>query len=119
MRLWLNVLALIGLIAAVAGCGAGRKPTTPAQEAPQTTLVVDNRGWVDMTIYVLRGTQRMRLGIVPGTSVRRFVIPSTLIFGATPLRFLADPIGSSRTPISNEISVRPGEEVRLLIPYST
>jgi len=32
------------------------------------------------------------------------------------LRFLADPIGGSRTPISEEIVVRNGDVVQLMIP---
>jgi hypothetical protein len=34
----------------------------------------------------------------------------------TSLRFLADPIGSNRTPISEEITVEVGDEVVLRIP---
>jgi hypothetical protein len=71
-----------------------------------------------MTIYAIRSGQRVRLGTVTGNSTSRFTIPSNLIFGATTLRFLADPIGSSRTPVSDEISVQPGDEVELVIPPS-
>ncbi|HJU90136.1 MAG TPA: hypothetical protein VJ672_12125 [Gemmatimonadaceae bacterium] len=104
----------------LSACGGSRAGTgTNRPEEPKTYLVVENRGPVDMTVYVLRGAQRYRLGICPGTSTRRFVIPGSLVFGATPLRFLADPIGSNRTPVSNEIPVRPGDEVQLLIPWSS
>lgn len=119
MRFAINSLALSLTIVLTAACGSKNKPTTAQRETPPTYVVVDNRGPVDMTIYVVRGAQRYRLGICPGTSQRRFQIPSTMVFGATPMRFLADPIGSNRTPISNEIPVRPGDEVRLLIPWST
>ena len=30
--------------------------------------------------------------------------------------FLADPIGSNRTPVSDEITVQPGDQVRLVLP---
>jgi hypothetical protein len=33
-----------------------------------------------------------------------------------PLRFLADPIGGNRAPVSDEIAVEPGDEVTLTIP---
>ena len=52
----------------------------------------------------------------PGNSTTTFTIPANLIFGATPLRFLADPIGSNRTPVSDEITVQPGDQVRLVLP---
>ena len=41
---------------------------------------------------------------------------SYLIHGVAPLRFLADPIGGNRTPVSDEILVQPGDEVTLTIP---
>jgi hypothetical protein len=69
-----------------------------------------------MTIYALRGSQKVRLGLVTGLKVSLLTIPSSLIFGATSLRFLADPIGSSRTPVSDEITVSHGDVVTLTIP---
>jgi hypothetical protein len=120
MRLSVKVLALAIMLGAIGACGGAKnRSTTPQPEQPRTTLIVDNRGPVDMTIYVLRGAQRYRLGICPGTTQMRFTIPSSMVFGATPMRFLADPIGSSRTPVSNEIPVRPGDEVHLLIPWTS
>jgi hypothetical protein len=38
------------------------------------------------------------------------------MFGVTSLRFEIDPLGSRRTPISEQITVSPGEEVTLRIP---
>jgi hypothetical protein len=69
-----------------------------------------------MNIYVYRSSQRVRLGTATGNSVTRLTIPANLLFGATPLRFQADPIGGSRSPISSEITVAPGDEVVLTIP---
>jgi hypothetical protein len=88
----------------------------PQQPQEQTMLRVDNQSMADMTIYALRGSQKVRLGFVTGLKVSLLTIPSSLIFGATPLKFLADPIGSSRTPVSDEISVSPGDIVTLTIP---
>ena len=79
-------------------------------------LQVDNRGFADMVIYAISGAQRFRLGLANGNSSRAFTIPVTLIRGAGSLRFLADPIGGSRTPISEEMVVQPGDIVTLTIP---
>jgi len=87
-----------------------------AEPVPVTRLKVQNQAFLDMTIYVYRGPQRLRLGTANGNSTSRFTIPASLIFGATPLRFQADPIGSNRNSISEEITVSPGDEVTLLIP---
>ena len=69
-----------------------------------------------MVIYVLNGSQRVRLGLANGSSTRSFTIPKYLLIGAGPIRFLADPVGGSRTPVSEEISVQPGDTVTLTIP---
>jgi hypothetical protein len=79
-------------------------------------LRVDNQSVADMTIYALRGSEKIRLGLATGIKVSMLTIPPYLISSATPLRFLADPIGSSRTPVSDEITVSPGDVVTLTIP---
>jgi hypothetical protein len=100
----------------MAACGGNPRPAQAGEEA-RTTVRVENQSSLDMNIYVIRsGGQRVRLGTATAHLTSRFTIPDNLIFGITPLRFLADPIGSSRTPISNEISVTPGDEVVLTIP---
>ena len=87
-----------------------------AEPKPPTHLVVDNRAFADMTIYVYRGSQRIRLGTATGNTSTTLLIPANLIFGVTPLRFQADPIAGKRSPISEEVSVSPGEDVVLIIP---
>jgi hypothetical protein len=81
-----------------------------------TSVRVDNRGFTDMTVYVARSSQRQRLGLAPGNTVTTFALPRNLVGPATPLRFVADPIGSSRASVSEEISVSPGDTVTLMIP---
>ena len=79
-------------------------------------LQVENRGFADMVIYAVSGAQRVRLGIASGNSTNSFTIPRSLIRGAGPLRFVADPIGGRRTPVSEDIAVQPGDVVTLTIP---
>ena len=79
-------------------------------------LQVENRGFADMVVYAISGAQRIRLGIAIGNSTRAFTIPRILLRGAGPLRFLADPIGGSRSPVSEEMVVHPGDIVTLTIP---
>lgn len=104
-------------MAAAAGflvaCAHGRAPIDPKAE---TTVRVDNQATQDMNIYVLRGAERIRLGMVTGLNTKTFRIPENVIFGATALRFLADPIGSNRSPVSDEILVTAGDQVTLRIP---
>jgi hypothetical protein len=110
-RTGLAVLALL-LVVVASACGGSRGR---ANQDPPTYVEVDNQSWLDQTVYVMRSSQRIRLGIVSGSSRQRLRIPPSVIFGATPLRFVADPIGGRAQSTSMEIMVVPGEEVRLTI----
>src|SRR5688572_295328 len=102
-----------------AGEGAsGADPLIPGQEAQsrRTTLRVENQAFNDMTIYVVRGGSRQRIGQVTGASSALLTIPESMVGGGATLQFQADPVGSNRAPISESINVNPGDEVRLTIP---
>lgn len=114
LALSLASVLVLPACAARGGENAG-EPTERVAPEP-TTLVVQNRNFSDMTIYVLRGSQRIRLGMASGNRESRFTIPPNLIFGIATLQFLADPIGGSRTPVSQEIRVTEGDVISLTIP---
>lgn len=107
-RLFLGVA-----ITALAGCATSHNLR---ETQPQTTLMVENQATLDMTVYVLRGSERIRLGIATALRSTQLRIPPDLIFGSTSLRFLADPIGANRLPASEEIIVNPGDIVSMTIP---
>lgn len=109
-------LLLVAALCAAAPACATTAGGTAASQREATTVLVQNQAVLDMTIYILRGSERIRLGTATGLRDTRFTIRQGIIFGATSLRFLADPIGSNRTPISEEITVQEGEEVVLRIP---
>ena len=109
------LVALVGGLALTGAClGSGQQEQV--EPIAPTYVRVENRAYLDMNVYVYRSAQRIRLGTTSGNSIARYVIPANLLFGATPLRFQADPIGASRKPISEEVSVSPGDEVVLVIP---
>jgi hypothetical protein len=99
----------------LAACGGRSQESAPSPDSP-AMVRVENQGFSDMVIYALSGAQRVRLGIANGNSTKSFTIPMYLIRGAGPIRFLADPIGGDRTPVSEEMSVQPGDVVSLTIP---
>lgn len=107
-------LATIAVIAGtmlVAACGGARR-SAPVE---RTTVEVDNRGFEDMTVYVVDGSQRMRLGTAPGLKRTVMTIPAHAVGPARDLQFMADPIGSNRTSVSQRLYVRQGERVQLVI----
>lgn len=115
----LTASALAALFMTPLACHTGSPPQTgdDSQAVEPTTVEVQNQGFPDMTIYVVQSGQRVRLGLATGNSTETFVIPSAVVNGpAMQLRFIADPIGGSRLPVSDEITVSPGDHVQLTIP---
>jgi hypothetical protein len=113
-----TMVLVMACLALAGACSRNKNPDETAEPVPPTRLRVENQAFLDMTIYVYRSSQRIRLGVAGGNSTTRLTIPANLIFGATPLRFQADPIGGNRASISQEITVSAGDEVTLTIPPS-
>ncbi|MBV9772470.1 MAG: hypothetical protein JO040_00880 [Gemmatimonadetes bacterium] len=86
-----------------------------ASRSDRATLRVENQSWNQMDIFAVRGGQRIRLGDVAPLSTRSITLPSNLVGLGTPVRFLADPVGSNRTSVSEELVADPGEVVTLTI----
>ena len=110
-----RTVGLSFLVAGTFACAFGRGPK-PEDLPPVAVVQVDNQGFLDMTVFASRSSQRVRLGIAAGNNKTNFNIPQSLITGLTPLRFVADPIGGNRASVSQEITVAPGDTVVLTIP---
>lgn len=111
----LFTLSLLALV--VGGCSSMHKRgDVAAADVPRTTIRVENRSFNDVTIYVVRSSQRIRLGSVSGASTQTLPIPSNVIFGPTSLRFIAAPLASNQREITQEITVAPGDQVEMIIP---
>ena len=116
-RCWTRRAVMVSLLC-IAALGSACKGNTEEQEVAEpvapTWLVVHNQAFLDVNVFVYRSSQRVRLGTVSGSSTARLLIPANLLFGSTPLRFQADPIGGQRKPVSQEISVSAGDEVHAI-----
>lgn len=99
--------------ATVAGC-VSRSKTAPV-EVP-TYVRVENQALADATVYVWQSSARVRLGIVNSMSTQTLRIPSSQIFGPTQLRFQLDFLAGNRTPLTESITVVPGDTVVLQVP---
>lgn len=115
LRALLAVAVVTGSVATSA-CG-GARAGGPRGTDPPTMLQVDNQRFLDMNIYLITsGGARIRLGTANGNSTTTMRIPATYVFGGSEMRFLADPIGAQSSPVSQSITVFPGDNVRLIIP---
>ncbi len=115
MRRIMSLVVLLGLGATLSACSGRRAATTDASAQELTTLVVKNDSYLDHNIYLLQGLQRVRMGTARGLATTKFTIPRQYVFGVSSLQFLADPIGSNVTPVSERINVVAGDEVQLVI----
>jgi hypothetical protein len=109
-RRWLLVACLT--IPFAAGC---YRRTKAGDDEGEIVLEVENRNYLDMAIYAIQGSGRIRIGDVTGTSTKRFVIQLSRVSIAGEVRFMADPIGSNRSWVSEPIHVYTGQTVELMI----
>ena len=116
MRSLRHLLLVLLPVLLLAGCAGNRRGPAAADGAARTTVEVENRSWSAVNVYAVRGGQRVRLGTVQAVSTSTLNIPPAIVSGVSSLSFLIDPIGSSRTPISQEISVREGDQLKLYVP---
>lgn len=108
-------LMLLLPVAFAVGCALNQPP---AEEEPiavrpgGAVLVVRNRSWSTMHLYLLVAGQRFSLGMVTSQSERSFEIPPTAFANERDLVFMADPVGSVLAYVSDPILVQPGNRVR-------
>ena len=116
--------AMLLCLMLVSGCSTARQ-VPPEQTVDlnaggpvddRTRVRVENQNLAEMTIYVYRGSQRMRLGRARGNGTTDLVIPKSMVSGVTELRFQAEPLGNQRGVISQPLPVTPGDIVDFLIP---
>jgi hypothetical protein len=115
MRTAIQAGLIMALTLATAFCGRTATNGSP-EPTGQTTVVVENESTSQVTVYVLRDTQRQRLGTAEALGSTRLTIPDNIVFGPTTLRFEIHPLASRATPISTQITVSRGEEIRLRVP---
>jgi|SRR5690242_4191801 len=100
------------LLAAPAGC---IKHSVIPDEPEVITISVSNSNPLDMTVYVVNQSMRMRLGTVSTASTQRFTVSLHQISPTGELQLLADPVGSRRTFTSETIHVFAGQAVEWVL----
>jgi len=112
----MRVFPLLLFTLAAAACHRGA--VAPINPQAEVAVSVDNQNFLDMNVFLIRGGQRIRLGTVPGLSSHILMVRPELVGYGTELRFELHPIGGRSNPISETITVRPGDVVQLTIPPS-
>jgi hypothetical protein len=107
---------MLGLVALLLGC-AGKsededQEVEPSRDNTEVALEVENHGWSDIVIYLVRGTAVDRLGMVGSLNTKTFVFPYRKLGIGTDVRLRADPIGAERTFTSENLLVQPGQWIK-------
>ena len=76
-------------------------------------LHVANGEFLDAVVYVVDRGQRVRLGVASSNRTTDFEIPPHLLFAATPLSFVVDPIGAPARPSTGDLVIVPGDDLEL------
>lgn len=108
-------LAVFFMVLFLLGSCSPASRKTREYNTGKTRVKVENRNISRMTIYVLKRSEKVMLGSVAGLETRVFAIPDYLVGGATPISLLADPVGSNKTPVSEQFIVRRGDVIEMVI----
>jgi hypothetical protein len=108
------------VLALGAACAHAPAPGVPAP-APSVaveedgregaTLEVDNGSIFDVRMFVVRGANYVRLGLVTSGATVTFPIPGAML--GRELVFYAEPVGSPARQRTDAVYVRPGQHVKL------
>jgi|SRR5689334_22095371 len=102
------------LLLTLAPLGCVKKSVIP--EEPDTiTIRVSNNNPLDMTVYAVNQSMRIRLGLVSTASTQRFTVSLHQVSPTGELQLLADPVGARRTLTSEPIHVFPGQDVEWVL----
>ena len=110
-------MRLLMLVALIAGC-AGKSEETedeevgPVRSGAEVALEVENHGWSDIVIYLVRGTATERLGSVGSLNTQTFIFPYRRLGIGNDVRLRADPIGAIQTYTSENLQVHPGQWIK-------
>ena len=105
----LALMACLTIAACHQGGGVGAAATESGWNGALTLRVV-NHSWLDVTIFVLQGTHRERVGTATATSTTEFHLPLRRLTSAD-YRLFADPIGSRQTVRSEPLHAQDGDVV--------
>lgn len=116
-RGWISLVVLLLAFAAAPSLGACFRGRPQGVTIDDTiTIEVENRNYLDVVIYALQGSSRIRIGQVTGTSHNSFDVSLRKIStGGGDVRFLADPVGSSRTWTTETLHLAGGQVVELYV----
>lgn len=108
-------LALVIAAATLAACTPRNAPREDTGSGAPAYVRVQNQLPQNYTLYASDGARRLRMGLAGPLHTTVLRIPQSLLFPAVTLRFEAQPDTPTTPPITERITVSPGDTVNLVI----
>jgi len=106
--------AALSVLLVFAPLGCVKRSVIP-DEPDTITIRVANNNPLDITVYAVNQTMRIRLGLVNTASSQRFTVSLHQVSPTGELQLFADPVGSRRGMTSEAIHVFPGQAVEWVL----
>jgi hypothetical protein len=106
-------IAALGLTT-LGACHHGKSIGAAAAESSNNgsmTVRVVNHAWLDVTIYLLQGTHRDRIGTATASSTSTFQVPLRQLSAGREYQLYGDPVGSRQTVRSEPLRAQDGDVV--------
>lgn len=108
------VFLLLALSLSACGAAQNQHPANGPQR-PHTTVEVTNNNWSDVVVYLVRSTNRIRLGMVTSMNTLSFRVPPMWVHAGSSLRLEARPIGAQNPYVTPSLQVSPGQRIELMV----
>lgn len=105
-------LLILAATLALTGCAS----SSQADRERYATLVIENDSTLTVNIYTVRGGGRgVRLDQVAALRTTRIPLRRHMVSTSGQFQVLIDPVGSTRTYVSDTIVINEGDEIRLRV----
>lgn len=114
---WLLLAA--ALSTAATACSAPRPDMTAAEPEPASmnsegfSLILNNRHYLDVNVFVHHDGQASRVATVTGSSSSAVVVPRWMLGKGGVIRLIAEPIGEHSSYVTDNLVIQPGQIVEL------
>jgi hypothetical protein len=115
LRKSVSGIGLLTNLLLTSGCAARSVPADAEDahgESVEMALEVENHNWNDLVIYLMRGSQSHRLGMVTAASTAHFAFPYRDLGTGGNARLRAHPVGGAQAVTSENLLVQPGQWIK-------
>jgi hypothetical protein len=118
-RASLSGVGLLANLLLASGCAARSVPPSEEDvpddahgESVEMALEVENHNWSDVVVYLMRGGQSRRLGMVTAASTAHFTFPYRDLGTSGSARLRASAVGGPHAVTSENLLVQPGQWIK-------